>query len=320
MSRLDHLMKFTALGVFAVFIYLLDLSELMNAIANFIFFCCVAFIMILSVQTGYVRYRSDEKIRRQYIPKPDNTPKTELVFSDGKKKAVVEGRSRYHANELFREIGLAGQAELSQKCVAVVGLGNSGAYAAELLARAGIGHIRLIDSEAVGTYDMIGSRFFRETDLEKPRAEALEDFLKKANSRILVRGHMARLNEGNRALLDSDLVMDFTMDGKSGLGAYCRMEKIPLLSMSLSSSGGHVMAAGERGACLECQLETFEEGAGRPSMTISCMGAALITSLALKVLLKKKVDFDILEFDSARLEFDKSVVRQRPGCEVCGND
>ncbi len=321
MSRLEHLIRFTALGAFALLVYFLDLSELTNAISNFVFFSCIAFLLILSMETGYIRLRTPDKILRQFIPEPDNSPKTRLLFLEARKK-TLQKKGRYHAQDMFRDIGREGQALLGERCVAIVGLANPGASSAELLARAGLGHIRLIDDEAVGTYDIICSRYFSEPDLEKPRAEVLEDSLSRINSRIAVRGHMARINDGNHALLDSDLVMDFSMDHdtRSQLNAYCRKAGIPLLSMSISATRGRVMAAGGRGACLECQLEAFDEESGSPSVITGQMGSALITSLALRVLLKKTVSFDVLGFDSVSMELDKSVVEKRPGCAVCANE
>ena len=57
--------------------------------------------------------------------------------------------SRYSRPELLKEIGKEGQEMLQQKKVTIVGVGALGTVAAELLARAGIGTLLLIDRDIV---------------------------------------------------------------------------------------------------------------------------------------------------------------------------
>lgn len=56
---------------------------------------------------------------------------------------------RYIRQEIFKEIGKKGQQRLGKSSVAIVGLGALGSNSAELLARAGIGRLLLIDRDIV---------------------------------------------------------------------------------------------------------------------------------------------------------------------------
>ncbi|MGM9764722.1 MAG: ThiF family adenylyltransferase, partial [Candidatus Cryptobacteroides sp.] len=46
-------------------------------------------------------------------------------------------------------VGIDGLARLAASNVAVIGVGGVGGYAAEMLVRAGVGHILILDSDAV---------------------------------------------------------------------------------------------------------------------------------------------------------------------------
>ena len=56
---------------------------------------------------------------------------------------------RYSRQEAFFEIGEAGQQKLLRSRVAIIGLGALGSASANLLARAGVGFLRLVDRDYV---------------------------------------------------------------------------------------------------------------------------------------------------------------------------
>ena len=58
---------------------------------------------------------------------------------------------RYSRQILFREIGRAGQEKLLNSRVLIVGCGALGASHAEMLARAGVGKLRIVDRDFVET-------------------------------------------------------------------------------------------------------------------------------------------------------------------------
>ena len=62
---------------------------------------------------------------------------------------IARPDERYSRQTLFAGIGAEGQARLGQARVAVVGVGATGAATASLLARAGVGHLTLIDRDFV---------------------------------------------------------------------------------------------------------------------------------------------------------------------------
>ena len=56
---------------------------------------------------------------------------------------------RYSRQVLFKEIGAEGQKKLSQSRVVIVGCGATGSALASLLARSGVGTLRILDRDYV---------------------------------------------------------------------------------------------------------------------------------------------------------------------------
>lgn len=69
-------------------------------------------------------------------------------------------------------VGTEGWERLRRSCVAVVGLGGVGAYAAEALARAGVGRLRLVDCDVIRPTDFNRHLFAVEETLGLPKVEA----------------------------------------------------------------------------------------------------------------------------------------------------
>src|SRR5579862_2421552 len=93
---------------------------------------------------------------------------------------------RYSRQVLFAGIGEAGQRKLAAAHVALVGCGATGAAAASLLARAGVGSLTLIDRDFVEESNLQRQVLFDETDvsLALPKAEAARKKIALFNSEI----------------------------------------------------------------------------------------------------------------------------------------
>jgi molybdopterin-synthase adenylyltransferase len=121
---------------------------------------------------------------------------------------------RYSRQVLFPGIGAAGQRLLGAGHVAVVGCGATGAAAASLLARAGVGTLTLIDRDFVEPSNLQRQVLFDEADALQslPKAEAARRKIALFNSSITVHPHIADLAPGNIAELlgPADIVLDAT--------------------------------------------------------------------------------------------------------------
>lgn len=125
-----------------------------------------------------------------------------------------EAGERYSRQVLYPGIGSVGQERLQAAHVAVVGCGATGAAAASLLARAGVGRLTLIDRDFVEESNLQRQILFDEQDAREaaPKAEAAQRKIGQFNSGVSVQAHVADLVPSNvHALLSGcALVLDAT--------------------------------------------------------------------------------------------------------------
>jgi adenylyltransferase/sulfurtransferase len=133
---------------------------------------------------------------------------------DSASTLAAANTDRYSRQVLFAPIGEAGQQRLAAATVAIVGCGATGAAAAALLARAGVGTLVLIDRDFVEESNLQRQVLFDEADAAAatPKAEAARRQLARFNSEIQVRAHVADLVPDNIQLLlgDAALILDAT--------------------------------------------------------------------------------------------------------------
>src|ERR1700744_1795463 len=127
-----------------------------------------------------------------------------------RERAVETIEERYSRQVLYPGIGELGQNRLAEAHVAVVGCGATGAAAASLLARAGVGTLTLIDRDFVEESNLQGQVLFDEADARDalPKAEAARRKIAQFNSRTQVQAHVADLVPSNiHALLGGAAIL-----------------------------------------------------------------------------------------------------------------
>lgn len=124
----------------------------------------------------------------------------------------MKEHSRYDRQMILRQIGREGQRRLDQSCVAVVGIGALGSVSANLLARAGVGRILLIDRDFLELNNLQRQILYDEVDVKDglPKAIAAKKRLEQINSEIQIDAQVADLNPSSiDALLSGvDLIVD----------------------------------------------------------------------------------------------------------------
>ncbi len=98
---------------------------------------------------------------------------------------------RYHRQTLIEGIGRHGQQRLAQAHAVIVGMGALGCAGAQILARAGVGRITVIDRDIIETTNLQRQILFDEDDLDQPKALAAAAHLRRINSEICVEGLVA---------------------------------------------------------------------------------------------------------------------------------
>jgi len=121
---------------------------------------------------------------------------------------------RYSRQTRFAPFGTEGQERLGRSIAVVIGCGALGSVQAGLLARAGVGTLRLIDRDYVETSNLQRQVLYTEADAEAglPKAEAARRHLLEANSGIAVEAHISDLDAANveDLLGGADVILDGT--------------------------------------------------------------------------------------------------------------
>src|SRR5690242_11271913 len=126
----------------------------------------------------------------------------------------TQSDERYSRQILFRPIGVEGQRMLAEARVAIVGCGATGSALASLLARAGVGHLTIIDRDYVEPSNLQRQVLFDESDAREalPKAIAAANKIRAFNSGIEVEGRVADLTPANieELLSSASLLLDGT--------------------------------------------------------------------------------------------------------------
>lgn len=102
-------------------------------------------------------------------------------------------------------IGEQGQHRLARSTAIIVGCGALGCVSADLLARAGVGTLILIDRDIVETTNLQRQTLYTEADAEArlPKAEAARRRLAQVNAAITIHAHIADLAHANAEQLST---------------------------------------------------------------------------------------------------------------------
>jgi len=132
---------------------------------------------------------------------------------------------RYHRQVLLREVGESGQARLAASHAVIIGCGALGSVAAEMLTRAGVGTLTLIDRDVVEITNLQRQSLYDEDDARQglPKAEAARRRLSSINSTVSIRAVVADVNWR-------------TVEGLLGLGGASAAEGVPPVAVILDGT------------------------------------------------------------------------------------
>jgi molybdopterin-synthase adenylyltransferase len=248
-----------------------------------------------------------------------------------------EERERYSRQILFAGIGETGQENLLAARAVLAGCGALGTAAANLLVRAGVGELRIIDRDFVEPSNLQRQTLFEEADAREaiPKAVAAERRLRAVNSGVRVEGVVADLTARNAVELlgGFPLILDGTdnFETRLLLNDAAISLGVPWIYAAAVGSYGVTMTIlpGET-ACLACLLESREEspaiGAEATCDTAGILNAAagVIASIeaaeAIKILAGKRnaLHGRLVSCDVWTGAFRSIRVARNPDCRACG--
>jgi molybdopterin/thiamine biosynthesis adenylyltransferase len=229
-----------------------------------------------------------------------------------------------------------GQRRLATGRVAIVGCGATGSALAGLLARAGVGKLRIIDRDYVEPSNLQRQSLFDEKDaLESlPKAIAASRKIASFNSEIVVEPEVNDLTPANiEGLLEGmDLILDGTdnFETRYLLNDYAVKRSIPwIYSAAVGSYGATMNILPGKTACLACIFPDSPRGIVETCETSGILNSVvnLVASIAATEVLKLLVaGSDAPQLRRSLLSFDVwtnehaqiSAAEPRPDCRACG--
>ena len=202
---------------------------------------------------------------------------------------------RYSRQILFRGIGAEGQRRLAAARVAIVGCGATGSALAGLLARAGVGTLRIIDRDYVEPSNLQRQSLFDERDAAEslPKAIAAARKIAAFNSAIVIEPKVEDLVPANiEALLEGmSLVLDGTdnFETRYLINDYAVERSLPwIYSAAVGSYAVTLNILPGETACLACIFPDSPRGMVETCETSGILNSAvnLVASIAATEALK----------------------------------
>lgn len=227
------------------------------------------------------------------------------------------------------------QERLARARVLVVGAGGLGGISAMYLAAAGVGHLRIVDSDTVELSNLNRQILYGAADVGKPKVALAAARLSAQNPEIEIEALPEKLTEANAARLASgcDLIVD-GLDNHADrliLNKASVALKLPYVYGAINEWLGQAsLFEPPKTACLACLMPEASDAPGPAAANAAgptpVFGAlpgtigSLQATLALRYLMtgENPVANTLLVYRADSMIFERVSFEKRPGCPVCG--
>lgn len=243
---------------------------------------------------------------------------------------------RYSRQTLFAPIGKEGQDKIRAKHCLIIGAGALGSGSAEMLTRAGIGKLTIVDRDYIEESNLQRQQLYTEQDVAEklPKAAAAEKRLRAINSEVEIISVIADANpEKLEELVQGvDLILDATdnFETRMAINDISQKYQVPwVYGACVGSYGMTFTIIPGKTPCLNCLLKAI------PMQGLTCDTAGIIspavnmvvshqTAEALKILVEDWeavrqtfVSFDLWHNQYTSIKMSKA---KDEGCLSCGTN
>ena len=151
---------------------------------------------------------------------------------------------RYSRQIILKKVGILGQKKIQNTKVLVVGCGGLGIPVIDLLCRAGIGEIGMMDHDKVSISNLHRQVMFISDDVGKYKVNILKKKINKINKKIKVKTYRVKAEDKNlgKILKQYDVIVDGTDNFKAKflLNKFSLKYKKKLITGAISKFEGHI--------------------------------------------------------------------------------
>ena len=240
---------------------------------------------------------------------------------------------RYSRHILLDEVGIEGQERLLASHALVIGAGGLGSPVALYLASAGVGHITLVDHDAVDATNQQRQVAHTLARVGRPKAESAREAMSAINPDPQI---TTVLQRADTTLLDhlvpqAQVVLDCTDNfaTRHAINRACVRHGVPLVSGAAIRFDGQLAVYDPRDQGSPCYACVFPESDDMEEVRCATMGvfAPLVgivgtmqAAEALKILtgMGSQLVGRLLMLDGRSMAFTDIRMGRQPGCAVCG--
>ncbi|UCE04518.1 MAG: ThiF family adenylyltransferase [bacterium] len=250
-----------------------------------------------------------------------------------------EEKERYVRQTAFYGIGKEGQKRLAKSRVLILGCGGLGSASASILARAGVGYLKLVDRDFIELNNLQRQILYEEHDVKEglPKPIAAQRRIEQINSTIKVKPVITDVNRFNieKIITDVDLVIDATdnFETRFLLNEACvKHKRTWIYGAAIESYGLTMNIIPGKTACLRCIMENIPQPGSTPTCetvgvlgSIVCIIASIQCAEAIKILTgnKKDINHSLISIDVWQNSYqiiDITKDNFQKNCPVCNQE
>ena len=234
---------------------------------------------------------------------------------------------RYSRQIVLRNIGISGQKKISSSKVFIVGAGGLGCPVADLLCRAGVGEIGIIDHDKISLSNLNRQIIFNEQDIGKFKTSKAKEVVKSIDKKIIVNVYNKKLTKKNIAKIikNFDIICDGTDNFKTRylINDYCLKFKKKLISAAINKFDGQIFNFDfkKKTPCFRCfmpEMPNQENNCDTDGVlsTLAGIAGTLQANEVIKSIIDKKNNMTgrMLVFNSLTSDFRKIKLTRNPKC------
>jgi molybdopterin/thiamine biosynthesis adenylyltransferase len=237
---------------------------------------------------------------------------------------------RYSRQIIFPDFDEAGQEKLKNSHVLIAGIGGLGSLSSTYLARAGVGHITIVDNDHIKLSDLNRQILYEEENIGERKIDSAHKRLLGINPHIKITPIFAKIQKEN--VLDMVEGAQVVVDGLDNfetrflLNSICVKENIPFIYGGIDGLNSAITTIiPNQTPCLAC---LFKDSPKEEKDFLPVFGfvpgfiACLQSMEAIKLLANIGIPLagKLFLFDGKRGEFLLSKINKDNDCPVCGKE
>ena len=246
-------------------------------------------------------------------------------------KLLEHEKIRYSRHLNIPDIGISGQLKLKGASVLIIGCGGLGSSSAMYLTAAGVGHLGLVDSDAVELSNLQRQIMHGMTTLGQPKVLSAKSRLIDINPNVRVDVFKERMAAENahKIIGDFSIVVDATdnFETRYLVNSVCVEKEIPFIYGAIFQFSGQMSVFdAKKGPCFQCvfnqlpipEVSSSNRGIGVIGALPGVIGALqAVEAIKMITEIGSSMISRLLLYDGLEMTFREVNTKENPDCPIC---